>query len=142
MPSQFLQVFRPKVTLKLKGSYQELSLVFALSMRAFMPSSMRPICRTLARTGFIVSSNDLSTIFFKTIVSFIAIAKILSPFLSMQLFAASGDNYRSLRGNFSCSRFHFALTIYGVRIFLLKNYLNKLHNFKNVDLFDPVSLIL
>lgn len=51
-----------------------------------MSSSARPICRTLAQTGFMVSSNGLSTIFFKTIVSSIAIAEILSPFFKLAAF--------------------------------------------------------
>jgi len=48
-----------------------------------MSSSAKPIFLTLAQTGFIVSSNDLSIIFLRTTVSSMAIARIFSPFFRL-----------------------------------------------------------
>ena len=55
-----------------------------------MSSSERPICLTLAHTGFMVSSNDLSIIFLRTTMSSMAIARIFSLFFrlaALRLFA-------------------------------------------------------
>lgn len=51
-----------------------------------MFSSVSPICLTFSHTGFRVSWKDLSTIFLRTIVSLIAMARIFSPFFRLAAF--------------------------------------------------------